>query len=339
MDYYSYSRVQTFINCPLKFRYHYIDQLVPNQIASAHDLNFGKAGHAALAVLYGGGTITQAQRTFVSFYPESDYPSPLPHWSPGKSFAGGLAAIRSYADYYEEEDQHWEVLSVEDIATAETEEDEQQLVRLDLVVRDRRDGLIYGVDHKWTGKYLDSKFWLGYDPHSQIRQYTDSLQRKYGEVGGFYINAISCRNRSKAYTPRTGPQKGQQLPAGDWHDFKRMLFNPNANAIAAERDSLKAWLARIETAKQTDSWGYNTDHCVRGPFVCEYHQICSVGYAYPRDADLIETYYHRQCIQFAANGEQCQLEPGHTGECDSTRAQQQDFEVSIAEDEIEDAEA
>lgn len=334
---YSYSQISTYASCPLKYKLRYIDCLTPIQEGGRHDLDFGSAIHDALAVLYSpGGSVRAAREAFALSYPKPRYPDPLPLWSQGKSFSGGLAAIGAYADHYREEDRYWQVLSVERMNTADDGE-ERRLVKLDLVVRDTRDSMVYGIDNKVTGKYLDANYWAAFDPHSQIRQYVDHLQRKYGECGGFYINALSLRHHQKAYTPRTGPQKGQQLPAGDWREFKRMCFNPNIEAIEAERESMRAWIEQIEHAKREETWAYNTDQCVRGPIVCEYHRMCSAGYAWPRDQQLIESYYRQRCIRIARGGERCWLAPGHEGEHDSTKPQVADFEIDIAEENIEES--
>jgi hypothetical protein len=333
---YSYSQISTYAACPLKYKLTYIDQLVPAQEGGRHDLDFGSAMHEALAIIYSDGSVKQAQQAFAESYPEERYPTELPYWSPGKSFAGGLSAIEQYVEHWRVEDKYWQVLSVERMTAADDGE-ERRLVKLDLVVRDRRDGMVYGADHKITGKYLDSKFWSAFDPHSQIRQYVDRIQKRYGECGGFYVNALSLRHREKAYTPRKGPDKGVQLPAGDWCEFKRMCFNPNREVVEAERDNFSSWVRKIELDRETDSWGYNTDHCVRGPVVCEYHQMCSAGYQWPRDRELIQSYYRERCIRLARTGERCWLQPGHEGEHDSTRPIQQDYEIDLNE-RIEDAE-
>lgn len=333
---YSYSQIQTYAACPLKYRLKYVEQLVPLQEGTEHDLIYGRAIDSALNTLYlKDGSVPKAQEAFAATYPESDYPAQLPYWSPGKTFANGLAAIKDYAARWYDDDQFWQVVSVQ---SRDVEPDEaivaeslDRLVKVDLIVRDSRDGLIYGVDHKSTGKYLDKDFAAKFSPHSQIRQYVDHIQKKYGECGGFYINALGFRHRSKAYTPRSGPDKGVQLPAGDWHDFKRLLFNPNSEAIDAERNNWDAWVARIEHDRESGNWGYNTDQCVRGPLVCEYHQMCDAGYRWPEDADLITGYYRQRCIRIAAGGERCQLEPGHEGPHDSTRPQLPDSDFDLNE--------
>lgn len=334
---YSYSQISTYAACPLLYKLHYLDNLVPRQEHGRHDLDFGAAIHDALSVLYSPtGNLKLAREAFAASYPEARYPPELPYWSQGKSFQGGLAAIGAYVNQWRDEDAWWDVVSVERMNTSDDGE-ERRLVKLDLVVRDKRDGLIYGVDHKCTGRYLDANYWAAFDPHSQIRQYVDQIQKRYGECGGFYINALSLRHRTKAYTPRKGPDKGVQLPAGDWCEFKRMCFNPNADAVASERENFSAWVRRIESDKESGVWGYNTDHCVRGPITCEYHKLCSAGYQWPRDADLIDAHYRQQCIRIAKDGNRCQLEP-HGDEIahDSTRPVVADYEIDLSE-EIEDA--
>lgn len=332
---YSYSQISTYQSCPTLYKFRYVDHLAVIG-ESEHDLRFGKAWDCALNALYAGKGIVEAKAAFIISYPESEYPVALPYWSPGKSFQSGLDGIAEYVEHYEDEDQNWEVISIQSRDRTESDDGESRTVVLDLIVRDRRDGLIYGVDSKSTGKYLNSDYWLQFDPHSQIRQYVDHLQRKYGECGGFYINATSFRNRSKAYTPRKGPDKGIQLPAGDWREFRRMCFNPNAEAVQAERTNFTSWVKKIEADRESNTWGYNTNYCKRGPIICPYHKICSSGWSWPRDAQLIEAHYRQRC-PFVVGGERCWLEPEHEGECDPTRPLVQESEIEFAEDDVEEA--
>ena len=334
---YSYSQISTYAACPTLYKFHYEDCL---QFLgeSEHDLRFGKAWDAAMNAWYAGAGMRAAMKAFSDGYPREEYPSPLPLWSQGKSYTGGLNGIGAYIEKYEQEDRNWEVISIQSRDTHETDDGDSRTVVLDLVVQDRRDGLIYGVDNKSTSKYLDSDFWLQFDPHSQIRQYADHLQRKHGPCGGFYVNAASFRHRSKAYTPRSGPDKGVQLPAGDWQDFKRMCFNPNANAIQMERANFTSWVRKIEGDRETGQWAYNTNYCKRGAIICPYHRICSAGYQWPQDRELIEAYYRPRCTRLAGNGERCWLEPGHGGEHDSTKPVIADPVVDLADDEVEEAE-
>lgn len=336
---YSYSQISTYASCPTLYKFRYEDSLTSLD-GNEHDLRFGKAWDAAMNALYSPtGNTALAKLAFKEIYPQAEYPAILPSWSQGKTFQSGLDGIDQYVSQWYEDDQWWEVVSIQSRDKHETDDGDSRTVVLDLVVRDRRDGMIYGVDNKSTGKYLNGDFWLQFDPHSQIRQYVDHLQRKYGECGGFYINAASFRTRTKAYTPRTGPDKGVQLPAGDWREFARRCFNPNTDAIEMERVNFSSWVRKIESDRATGIWGYNTDYCKRGPLICPYHKICSAGYQWPRDQQLIESYYRQRCTRIAANGERCWLAP-HGDEIvhDSTRPVITDYEIDLSE-EIEEAQA
>src|SRR5438128_419246 len=136
---YSHSMLSLYRTCPLRFRFHYIDHLVPLQPSGRHDLDFGRAWDAALNEIYRGHE-DSAEQAFTEAYHPEDYPDPLPLWSQGKSYANGLAAIRAYSDRWTDDDQFWDVLSIQQ---PEHGEDNDRTLKLDLVVRDRRDGLVY----------------------------------------------------------------------------------------------------------------------------------------------------------------------------------------------------
>jgi len=337
---YSYSRIQRYAECPTKFKLHYQDNLTPLSGRSEHDLMYGSAIDAGLSAYYNTGNILLGLEAFTLSYPAHYYPSQLPYWSPGKTFQNGLNALQAYAEHYRDENRHWTVLKVQNISTGAEDEstyESDRVVKLDLVIRDSRDDLVYGVDFKTTGKYLDKDFSARFEIHSQIRQYVDWIQHTYGECGGFYIDALSFRHRQKAYTPSKGPDKGIQLTAGDWHAFKRMIFNPNSDAVAQEQANFANWVSKIEHDLEHDTWAYNTDQCVRGPLVCEYHAICSRGYQWPRDEALITNDYRQRCMEFAADGHRCWLEPAHEGEHDSVKPYLPEAEFEL-DDEVEEAE-
>lgn len=330
---YSHSMLSMYRTCPLKFKLHYVDRLVPLQPGSRHDLDFGAAWHEAMKVHYlaGGNNVEGAQEAFAMTYPAGSYPYPLPMWSQGKSYRNGLTAISAYADRWREDDQYWKVLHVEERSDPE---DDERILKLDLIVQDVRDDQIYGVDHKATGKYLDNHYWLSFDPDSQVRFYTDYIVKRFSHCGGFYINAASFKHRSKAVTPRSGPDKGVQQPAGDWFNFARMLYNPNAQALQLERDNFSYWTRRIAADKESGNWGYNDRECYRSGIECEYLKICSPGYQWPEDRELLLSYYRQQCPRVLPEG-RCQLDLDHDGNHDPTLPTQVDFDV--ATDEAEEA--
>lgn len=336
MSHYSHSMLSLYRSCPLKFRYRYEEHLTPLQPPSRHDLDYGAAIDAALNVLYGEtGSVKAAQAAFAAAYPAEKFPDPLPLWSQGKSFANGLAAIRGYAQRWHEEDKHWKVLFIQDYVKEEGED--ARSVKLDLIVEDQRDGQVWAIDNKSTGKYLDANYWSSFEPDSQIRTYVDHTRRRFGHCGGFIINAISFKHRSKAYTPRKGPQKGQQLPAGDWYDFGRVAFNPNSDCLQLEVANEAYWISRIKHDRDSGLWGYNTGQCRRGGVECEYLKLCESGYSLPTDEELILSYYRRQCPRVLEAG-RCQLDRDHAGDCDPVdHTVRTDYTVTIEEEEVEDA--
>lgn len=330
---YSHSQLQMYRACGLKYKFHYVDQLVSLQPGSRHDLDFGKAWAEAMKSLRLEGSVYLAQAAFAAAYDPQSYPNPLPVWSQGKSFQNGMNAIAAYPTHWQEEEQYWEILSVEELKEAASSD--EWVLRLDLIVRDSRDNQVYGVDDKTTGKYLDQKYWMSFDPDSQIRFYTDYIVRRYGHCGGFYINAASFKHRSKAVTPRSGPDKGRQLPAGDWFSFARMLFNPNENALQLERDNMTYWTERIQQDRKSGNWGYNDQQCYRGGIECEYLKICSAGYQWPQDKELLLSYYRQQCLEVLQEG-RCVLDAGHDGDHLPTLPPEADFVIETDE-EVEEA--
>ena len=176
---YSHSALQLYRLCPLRFKGHYIDYLEPLQAVGRHDLDFGAAWHAGLAIVHRKGSIAEAREAFTAAYPESTYPNPLPSYRgsiTGKSFSNGLAALCAYRDRWEYDDQFHEVLSVE-----EYERTDEHALKLDLVTRDTRDGQVYGWDNKATSSYLNNDYWQRFDPDSQVRFYTDKIKARYAE--------------------------------------------------------------------------------------------------------------------------------------------------------------
>lgn len=329
---YSHSALQLYRLCPTRFKGHYIDHLEPIQSAGRHDLDFGAAWHDGLAVLHRKGTVKEAQAAFAATYPEAKYPNPLPSYRggiTGKSFANGLSSLATYRERFEQDDQYHEVLSVE-----EYQRTAEHTLKLDLVTRDTRDGQVYGWDNKATVSYLNNDYWQRYDIDSQVRFYTDQIKREHGHCGGFYINAARFYHYSKAYTPRTGIDKGIQKPAGDYVDLARMMFNPNEDCLQLERDNRTYWIDRIEHDKQTGVWGYNDQACRQYGRECEYLKLCSAGYVFPRDEELVLGYYKQQCPKVLDAG-RCQLPLDHAGEHDTTVAVQEDYEIEETEEAVQ----
>lgn len=323
---YSHSSLQLYRLCPTRWKFHYQDHLEPTGFQSRHDLDYGGAYADGQAVLRRGGSIAEAQAAFALAYPAASYPSELPLRSQGKTFSNGLSALAAYQTRWAEDDAYHEVLEVEERNPAT----DPYSLKLDLVTRDKRDGQIYAWDSKTTGSNLDNNFWARFDPNSQVRFYTDHVNSKYGSCGGFYIDVTRFYRYKKAYTPRSGPEKGIQKPAGEYHDFARMIFNPNPDCIQLERDNSAYWIGRIEADKLSGEWGYNDQACHQYGRECEYFKLCSAGYTFPRDEELVLGYYRQQCPKVLDAG-RCQLDLGHKEDHDPTLPVVEDYVVETEE--------
>lgn len=336
MQKYSHSMLSLYRLCPLRFKFRYEDKLIPRQVGSAHDINFGSAWDAAITALYRPqGSLKAALEAFAATYPKEAYPAVLPVRSQGKTFSNGLAALRGYVQRWREDDSYQKVLFVNERSQPDDESETGKILKLDLITEDQRDGQVYGWDTKTTGSYLDNSYWQRFEPDSQIRIYTDEIRRRFGHCGGFYINATSFKHRTKAYTPRQGPDKGIQQPAGDWFAFARMCFNPNSDCLKLEQGNFAYWISRIESDRASGQWGYSDQSCHAYGRECEYLKLCSAGYSWPEDEELVLNYYRQACPKVLDEG-RCRLDLGHEGEHDPNPPVVEDYDIEI-EDEVEDA--
>lgn len=324
---FSHSAQSLYRDCGRKFQLDKLVHLVPRGHRIGHDLRFGSAGHEAMAALYSGAAIKDVGNAFKLAYPVDQYPDPLPSASQGKSQENFLAMLWAYINtQWKEDRENWEVLEVERPQVSEGLGQYDHMLVLDLIVRDKNDGLIYGVDHKFTGKYLKD-IWAKYEFHSQIMMYAEQIRRRFGQCAGFVLNAFSLRHRSRAYTPRSGPDEGVQLPAGDWFSFGRMIYTPDANHLAIERVNVMNTIDKIRHDILYDSFTYNTGMCFAGSqWECQYYGLCSAGYTWLRDRYQIEENFKQVCYKQISGESRCHRDIDHDGDCD----EQYDAESSPA---------
>jgi hypothetical protein len=291
---YSHSQLDSYKQCPLRYFYEYeVGLRKRGDESSDHHLRFGEAIHEGLRHLYLGDTLKAAQEAFLSTYPVQLDPTDL-----AKTRENGVVALASYARRWRDEDRKWKVVSCE---KADARED-GYIVHLDLVMENLEQGGIYGFDHKTTGKYLNSDYWLQFNPNSQITQYVKFIKERYGECDGFYINALSFRFRQHAY-------KGE--PAGFWNAFERQMFNRNEEQLTIEQRSESDWIADIERSREVGVWRINTNSCR----FCSYRAICAAGWSYPQDQELIEVQYRQVCNRTTEELRRCVLDRDHDGKC------------------------
>lgn len=318
---YSHSAQSLYRECQLKCKYERYVHLVPRGRAKNHDLRFGGAAHEALAALYSGAPLTgpgNVADIFKAAYPLDQYPNPLPAKAQGKSAQNFLNALWKYSQtVFKEDMRNWEILEVERPQVTTELGDYNHMVVLDLIVRDREDGLIWGVDHKMTNLYINDLWSWNAPNSSQVRMYVNQIRTRFGQCGGFIINGISLKHRSKAYTPRTGPDRGIQLPAGDWYAFGRMTYNPDRNSLAIEQENVRITIDQMRHSLEHDDWSYNTSRCAAGTDrECPYYTACAAGWTWPRDEEMFLEYYRQVCDRQIDGESRCKRDAGHDGDCD-----------------------
>ncbi len=259
---YDNSQLQTFKDCPEKYRLKYIECLKKREEGvDEHDKNFGKAIHSALEAHYKGVSVAEALDAF-----KRDYPLQLAPEDLAKTQENGLKLIEGYIRHYEREDKAWTIKAVEVADTFEIAPGVPFTVKIDLVVEQQ--GCIYFVDHKTTGKAFNWMYWGQFEPNAQITAYTAYCQAKFGECSGGIINALQLGHRQRAY-------KGE--PAGFHFAFQRQLFNRNKAQVASWKIDTLNWVNRIQDMKESvyygsglREWPKNEGQCR----FCSFKEVC-----------------------------------------------------------------
>ena len=191
---------------------------------------------------------------------KKNYPEQLNSEDFAKTQENGLILLEAYVKHYKEEDKGWTIKAIEVTDTFKIDEIDFT-VKIDLVVE--KQGCIYFVDHKTTGKSFNWAYWARFEPNPQITAYTAYCQSKFGECSGGIINAIRLGHRQRAY-------KGE--PAGFYYEFQRQLFNRNRDQVGAWKEDALKWVASLEEAKRDTSnvWRKNEGQCG----YCSYKEVC-----------------------------------------------------------------
>lgn len=265
---YSYSAIQDFKACPLRFYLkHEVGLRLRSEGVNQHHLAWGKAMHSALEVLYGGSSLWPPYATTATFSRDlqiefakevftAGYPVQLDPEDKAKTQENGLRVLDLYARKWIEEDKRWKVLDVElldcDLLDEDDEEAGYYSRRLDMVVEDLQFGGIYGVDHKTVGgrnKQLKGGYWDTFDPNSQITQYIDWIKQKYGRCDGFYINAIGVNwvDQLDARGYFNGSSFEPEDPAKPWLEFSHYeLQTPKGKKV----EKMRAWGLKVEFRRE-----------------------------------------------------------------------------------------
>lgn len=270
------SQVLAYRRCPLSWHNKYVLGLEKIQEDSVeHDRNFGKAIHSALAEWWKQTSGESALEIF-----KNEYSVQLNEDDKAKTQENGLTLLAKYFERYASDKEKYELLAVEERIDFKVG-GMDFCVKCDTVVRDKKYGQVYSLEHKTTKKSLTFDYWGQYDPNSQLCAQTAGVKAKYGECAGVIVDAMSFGFRQRAY-------KGE--PAGFHMDFGRMEYNLNQGQLDQwERSTIKT-LEDIESDLKFDRWAMNTDSCR----FCSYKAICQAAWQWPEDKELILLTYQQK---------------------------------------------
>ena len=195
----TYSALNTFRNCPRKYKHRYVDCLRPRERSEA--LSFGSVIHGALELWYQATGDSNRLWTALD-YIDQQFPERVGDDTQTAAWHLARAMFTGYADRYAQED--FEVVEVEksftgEIRNPDTGRQSQTFViagKADAIVQ-RPDGM-YLLEHKTASSidanYLD-KLWTD----TQIALYSHYLrQLGYPIVGVIYNVLLKCRLKQKA---------------------------------------------------------------------------------------------------------------------------------------------
>lgn len=289
----SNSKLNQYRMCPRSFFYKHICNIEPiDEGETEHDRSFGKAIHCGIEELYKTGDINTAIYHFKEAYPQQ-----LNLEDEAKTQENGITLLRAYWNTYQVQMKDWKVIAIEVLDEYEPIEGIIFRVKLDLVAENVKYGGIYGFDWKTTGKSLNYQYWGQFNPNAQISTYFDYITSKFGQCAGFYIDAMSFGHRKRAY-------KGE--PAGFHYKLERQLFSQTKDQLADWRDSEREWHSMLMVSHQTNKFPMNTHSCR----FCSYRPICSAGWNWESDRDLILCQYTERSTNEQPKGESDAISPG-----------------------------
>jgi len=247
--------------CPRKFYWRYVAN---RGEWTGVKQEFGIIIHEALATHYRGGNILEAFDLGVAGATNAEHPDfvkMLPVWR---------QRVEEYPKHYKVEE--WDVILTPEAELELTFGSHKMYVRLDLIVRSKRTGQVWVVDHKTTVR-TGSSWWAQFFVDKQGSGYTLAAEEALGEeVAGWLINVIK--------PTKTG-----------W--FEREAFTRTRAQLESFKRQMVFRLDRlVEELKQIDKddplsydamlivdrlFPQHTGSC-HGFGTCPYIAACQVGY-------------------------------------------------------------
>lgn len=304
----TYSALNTFRNCPRKYKNRYLDNLRPRERAEA--LSFGSVVHTAIEIWYRSSG-TESRLTDVLAYIDDAFENRLVDSNQMVQWHLATAMICGYAERYATED--FEVIEVEkefvgEIRNPDTGRQSQTFRiagKVDGIVR-CHDGL-YLLEHKTAStvdaSYLD-KLWtdtqialycyylreLGYPIVGVIYNVLlkSRLKQSKGETQEEYKvrhAELAAKNKSgKSTAKRQMPETDDEFQSRmtEWYSrpeaFHREFIYLSEDRLAMLQDEVWEITQQYLDARRRGKWLLNTSNCFSYQRPCEYLAYCQSGF-------------------------------------------------------------
>lgn len=185
----SHSNAEAFNQCEMKFKYATMDKLEPKERSIA--LQIGTNGHLFFEKFFReiqkGETIETA--TLIGYNEMMD-----------DNPKAALIAMPLVTKWIETQWRNnleyvWEIVKVEVTERIELGDLGQFPFTMDLIIRHKKNGLLYLVDHKFLGQFYSDEV---IDLLPQLPKYASAYELKHGElIAGAIYNMISTRDNAK----------------------------------------------------------------------------------------------------------------------------------------------
>lgn len=311
-DVLTYSALNTFRNCPRKYKLRYVDHL--RRPESPEALAFGSVIHNALERWYGHdahGAVTR--RLFeVLDYIDSQFPHRHGDDEQKQRWHLARAMFEGYAARYTSEP--FEIVEVEKEFTAEIRNPDTGRPSQTFVIAGKADGIVrldgelYLLEHKTassiSGDYLD-KLWTD----TQIALYSHYLRELGYPIIGVLYNvliksrlkqrageteaefqarraALAAKNKSgRSTAKRQEPESDEAFRArlAEWyaqpHAFHRERIYLSEDRMALLTEEVWEITQQYLHAKRRGKWLLNTSQCFSYQRPCDYLPLCQSGFS------------------------------------------------------------
>ncbi len=304
----TFSALNTFRNCPRKYKHRYVDFLRPRE--KAESLSFGSVIHGAIEVWYRSEADTNRLWTVLDCI-DQQFPLRAGDEAQKASWHLARAMFTGYATRYASED--FEIVEVEKPFTGEIRNPDtgrasqtfQMAGKVDAIVR-RSDGM-YLLEHKTASSidanYLD-KLWtdtqialysfhlrqLGYPIVGVIYNVLlkARLQQKAGETEAEYEARrmeLAAKNKSgRSTAKRQLPETDEEFQArlAEWYArpeaFHREHIYLSEDRLAMLQEEVWEITQQYLDARRRGKWLLNTSNCFSYQRPCEYLPYCQSGF-------------------------------------------------------------